>query len=140
MYLKILHNLFVRSKNWYSIFKLIINALPCRHTQTNTQTYTQTLTHTHMHTYKHMYTCIYMHTSTYIRTCIHAYLWLDLKNPVSTHNHKYLEIPILIIWNILAWEGKQMLAWNSPKFYTYLWSIYSPAIDWIASWIAHYIF
>ena len=60
------------------------------------------------------------------------------KNPDSTHNYKYLEIPILIIWNIITWEGKQMLAWNLPRFYSYLYSIYPPTIGWIASWISHY--
>ena len=28
------------------------------------------------------------------------YLWPDLKNPPSTHNYRYLEIPILIIWSV----------------------------------------
>ena len=29
---------------------------------------------------------------------------------ISMHNYNYLEIPILIIRSIVAWEGKQMLA------------------------------
>ena len=28
------------------------------------------------------------------------------ENPASTHNYKYLEIPNLIIWNIITQEGK----------------------------------
>ena len=50
-----------------------------------------------------------------------------------THNHKYLEIPILIIWSIITWEGKQMLAWNFKFALTlpsYLESIHSPTIEW----------
>ena len=60
------------------------------------------------------------------------------EKPPSTHNYKYLEIPIVIIWSVVSWEGKQMLAWNSPRFYSYLYSIYAPTIEWIASWIARH--
>ena len=42
------------------------------------------------------------------------------ENPASTHKYKYLEIPHLIIWSIITQEGKQMLAWNLPRFYSYL--------------------
>ena len=59
-------------------------------------------------------------------------MWLHLWKPGF---HTQL---ILIIWNILAWEGKQMLAWNWPWFFSYLQSIYSPTIEWMASWIAHH--
>ena len=31
------------------------------------------------------------------------------ENPASTHNYKYLEIPILIIWSIATWEGNRYL-------------------------------
>ena len=57
-------------------------------------------------------------------------MWLDLQegvicdwiweNPASMHNYKYIEIPILIIWGVITQEGKQMLAWNLPRFYNYL--------------------
>ena len=40
--------------------------------------------------------------------------------PRSTHNYKYLEIPILIIWSIITREGKLILKWNLPQFYSYL--------------------
>ena len=40
--------------------------------------------------------------------------------PSYTHNYKYLEIPILIISGIITKEEKQMLAWNLPRFYSYL--------------------
>ena len=39
-------------------------------------------------------------------------------NPPSMHN--YLEIPILIIWSIITQEGKLILKWNLPWFYSYL--------------------
>ena len=42
------------------------------------------------------------------------------ENLASMHNYKYLEILILIIWSIITQEGKQMLAWNLPWFYSYL--------------------
>ena len=42
------------------------------------------------------------------------------ENPASTHKYKYLEIPNLIIWSIITQEGKQMLAWNLPRFCSYL--------------------
>ena len=42
------------------------------------------------------------------------------ENPASTHKYKYLEIPNSIIWSIITQEGKQMLAWNLPRFYSYL--------------------
>ena len=60
------------------------------------------------------------------------------ENPDSTDNYNYLEITNLIIWSIITQEGKHMLAWNLPKFYSYLWSIYPPTIEWIASWISHH--
>ena len=41
-------------------------------------------------------------------------------NLASTHNYKYLEISNLIIWSIITQKGKQMLAWNLPRFYSYL--------------------
>ena len=47
--------------------------------------------------------------------CTYTCDWI-WENPVSSHNYKYLEILILIIWNIITWEGKQMLSWNSPRF------------------------
>ena len=50
-------------------------------------------------------------------TYICDWIW---ENPASTHNYKYLEIPNLIIWGIITQEGKQMLAWNLPRFYSYL--------------------
>ena len=37
--------------------------------------------------------------------------------PLFTHNCKYLEIQILIIWIFVTLEGKQILAWNLPQFY-----------------------
>ena len=40
------------------------------------------------------------------------HIWLEWEKPPSTHNYKYLEIPILIIWIIVACEGKQTLVWN----------------------------
>ena len=45
--------------------------------------------------------------------------WIS-ENQASTHNYKYLEIPIVIIWRILTLEGKQILAWNLLWFYSYL--------------------
>ena len=57
------------------------------------------------------------------------------ENPASTHNYKYLEIPLLIILSIVSWERKQMLACNPLQFYSYSWSIYTPTVEWIASWI-----
>ena len=41
------------------------------------------------------------------------------KTRLHTHNYKYLEIPILIIWRVISWEGKKMLACNMPRFYSY---------------------
>ena len=49
----------------------------------------------------------------YICDCI-------LEKPPFMHNYKYSETPILILWRIVAQEGKQMLAWNLPQFYNYL--------------------
>ena len=60
------------------------------------------------------------------------------EKPPSMHNYKSLEIPILIIWGVVSREGKQVLAWNSPRFYSYLYSTYAPTVEWIASWIARH--
>ena len=38
------------------------------------------------------------------------------------HIYKSLEIPVLIIWSVVSREGKQELAWNSPRFYGYHYS------------------
>ena len=43
------------------------------------------------------------------------------EKPVSMHNHKYLEILILINQIIFLRGGKQMLACNSPQSTTNLW-------------------
>ena len=61
--------------------------------------------------------------------------WIWEKLP-SMHNYKYIEMPFVIIWSVVSQEGKQMLAWNSPLFYSYLYSIYAPTVEWIPSWIA----
>ena len=37
------------------------------------------------------------------------YMWLDLTNPASMHNYKYLEILILIIWSILTQKASRCL-------------------------------
>ena len=58
------------------------------------------------------------------------------EKPPSTHNYKYLEIPFVIIWSVVSQEGKQMLVWNSPRFYSCLYSTYASTVEWIASWIA----
>ena len=58
------------------------------------------------------------------------YIW---ENPTFTHNYKYLEILILIIWSIITQKGKWILAWKSSRFYGYLLSIYPPTIGWITS-------
>ena len=42
------------------------------------------------------------------------------ENSASMHNYKHLEIPILIIWSIVTREGKQIIAWDWPRFYSYL--------------------
>ena len=73
--------------------------------------------------------CVYIH----VRIC--DQIW---DNPPSTHNYKYLEIPILIIWSIITLEGKLILKWNLPRFYSYSSSIYSPTIGWIASQFSHH--
>ena len=73
---------------------------------------------------------------------IFFYIWYKCdwiwEKPPSTHNYKSLEIPILIIWRVVSREGKQVLAWNSPRFYSYLYSTYAPTVEWIASWIARH--
>ena len=52
-----------------------------------------------------------------ITTATVAYIcdWI-WENLASTHDYKHLEVPNLIIWSILTKEGKQMLAWNLPRF------------------------
>ena len=55
------------------------------------------------------------------------------EKPASTHNYKSLEIPILIVWGVLSREGEQVLVWNSPQFYRYLYSTHAPTVEWIAS-------
>ena len=45
----------------------------------------------------------------------------------------YLEIPILIIWNIVTREENQMLVWNLP------WLISIFTNNWVDSYMATYI-
>ena len=40
---------------------------------------------------------------------IHAYVWLDLRKPISMHKYKYLKIVISIIWSIK--ENRCNLPW-----------------------------
>ena len=49
----------------------------------------------------------------------YLYLCNYVTGSPSTHNYKYLEIPILIVWGVISQEGKQMFAWNLPQFYSY---------------------
>ena len=85
------------------------------------------------------YVCMQRHRKvtycTYMYTNFIDHMWLDL---ASTHNYKYLEILILIIWSILSQEGKQIFACNLPWLYSYLWSVHPPTVEWIVSWIAHH--
>ena len=49
-------------------------------------------------------------------SCNCDWIW---DNSASTHNYKYLQIPIWIIWSIATSEWKQTLAfaWNLPWFH-----------------------
>ena len=42
----------------------------------------------------------------YVIIFICDWIW---ENPASTHKYKYLEIPNLMIWNIITQEGKPLL-------------------------------
>ena len=70
-----------------------------------------------------------------LKTYVYDWIW---EKPLSMHNYKYLGIPIVIIWSAASREGKQMLVWNSLRFYSYLYSIYAPTVECIASWIARH--
>ena len=67
-------------------------------------------------------------------------MWLDLRKATfhAQSQIQYLEMPILIIWSVVSLEGKQMclheIRHDSIAIYSV--STYTPAVEWISSWIA----
>ena len=60
------------------------------------------------------------------------------ENRPSSHNYKYLEIPI---WNIqlnISWEGEEVLTRISPLIYSYTISFSWQTLQRTASWIARH--
>ena len=63
---------------------------------------------------------ISMHDSLVLNLLLIMVTGFEKSRAASIHNDRYLEMPILIIiWSIISCEETQMLAYNSPRFYSY---------------------